>query len=154
RFLLDIPQELVSRPDADGESKPAARPRSENTERRSPTPRRSSPPHPRDEGRPTRQGNGFQFSRRSRPSAAESTPVRRSGRRAAPPTRRRGERRPASDAVAAVVTGDKVRHSAFGEGIVMSCEPSGADFEVTVAFTDGGGVKRLLLGLAGLEKIE
>ena len=155
RFLLDIPQELVSRPDADGESKPAARPRSENTERRSPTPRRSSPPVPRDESRPTRQDNGFQFSRRSRPStAAESVPVRRSGRRAAPPTRRRGARRPASNAVATVATGDKVRHSAFGEGIVMSCEPSGADFEVTVAFTDGGGVKRLLLGMARLEKIE
>jgi hypothetical protein len=36
----------------------------------------------------------------------------------------------------------------------MSCEPSGSDFEVTVAFTDGGGVKRLLLSMAKLEKIE
>ena len=66
-----------------------------------------------------------------------------------PPTRRRSAR-PA----AAFATGDKVRHSAFGEGIVMNCEPSGADFEVTVAFTDGGGVKRLLLSLANLEKME
>ena len=154
RFLLDIPQELVSRPNTD-EPKPAARPRDENAERRRSTPRGSSPLVPLDEGRPTRQDGGFQFSRRSRPSAdVESAPVRRSGRRASPPTRRRGARRPASDAVAAFSTGDKVRHSAFGEGIVMSCEPSGADFEVTVAFRDGGGVKRLLLGLARLEKIE
>ena len=36
----------------------------------------------------------------------------------------------------------------------MSCEPSGADFEITVAFKDGGGVKRLLLSLAPLEKVE
>ena len=154
RFLLDIPQELVSRPNTD-EPKPAARTRGENAERRRSTPRGSSPLVSLDEGRPTRQDGGFQFSRRSRLSAdVESAPVRRSGRRASPPTRRRGARRPASDAVAAFSTGDKVRHSAFGEGIVMSCEPSGADFEVTVAFRDGGGVKRLLLGLARLEKIE
>ena len=51
-------------------------------------------------------------------------------------------------------TGDKVRHKAFGEGIVTECKPSGGDYEVTVAFTDGAGVKRLLLGFAPLEKIQ
>ena len=50
--------------------------------------------------------------------------------------------------------GDKVRHSSFGEGIVMTCKPSGTDFEATVAFKDGHGVKRLLLSFAGLEKVE
>ena len=53
-----------------------------------------------------------------------------------------------------VSTGDKVHHATFGEGIVMSCKPSGDDFEVTVAFKEGHGVKHLLLGLAPLEKVE
>ena len=153
RFLLDIPQELVSRPDVT-ELKPAARTRPETSERRRSTSMGSFPPASPEEVRAEIRNSGFTFSRRSRPSTpAESTPVRRSGRRAAPPTRRRGARRQAA-AVASVSTGDKVRHSTFGEGIVMSCEPSGSDFEVTVAFTDGGGVKRLLLSMAKLEKIE
>ena len=56
-------------------------------------------------------------------------------------------------ALPSLATGDKVRHTIFGEGIVMSCTPSGQDFEVTVAFKDGGGVKRLLLSFAPLEKV-
>ena len=151
RFLLDIPQELVSRPDA---SEPAPQPRAQTRDSLS-APRAQRSATRQAGGRAAAQDNGFRFSRRSRPpSTVESTPVRRSGRRAAPPTRRRGERRRGSSAVSAVATGDKVRHSAFGEGIVMSCEPSGSDFEVTVAFTEGGGVKRLLLSMARLEKIE
>jgi DNA helicase-2/ATP-dependent DNA helicase PcrA len=53
-----------------------------------------------------------------------------------------------------LATGDKVKHATFGDGIVMSCKVSGVDFEVTVAFKEGKGVKRLLLGLAPLEKVE
>ena len=53
-----------------------------------------------------------------------------------------------------LTTGDKVRHATFGEGIVMSRTPSGEDFEITVAFKEGQGVKRLLLSLAPLEKVE
>ncbi len=151
RFLMDIPQEFVSRPDT-SEPAPKTQPKSRDTR---PTPSSGSFPLAPPEGR-GRQADGFRFSRRSRPPApaAESTPIRRSGRRASPPTRRRGERRRASGAAAAFSAGDKVRHSTFGDGIVTNCEPSGADFEVTVAFKDGGGVKRLLLGLARLEKIE
>ena len=55
---------------------------------------------------------------------------------------------------ATMKTGDKVRHSSFGDGVVVSSKPSGADFEVTVAFKEGQGVKRLLLGFAPLEKVE
>ncbi|MDO8691887.1 MAG: UvrD-helicase domain-containing protein [Dehalococcoidia bacterium] len=51
-----------------------------------------------------------------------------------------------------LVPGDKVRHTRFGEGTVVSCLPNGNDFEVAVAF-DGAGVKRLLLSFAPLEKI-
>jgi DNA helicase-2/ATP-dependent DNA helicase PcrA len=46
--------------------------------------------------------------------------------------------------------GDRVRHRAFGEGLVVSSRPAGEDVEVTVAFPDRG-VKRLLASLAGLE---
>jgi DNA helicase-2/ATP-dependent DNA helicase PcrA len=49
--------------------------------------------------------------------------------------------------------GEKVRHAIFGDGIVISTKPSGEDFEVTVAFTDGRGVKRLLLSFAPLETV-
>ncbi len=51
-------------------------------------------------------------------------------------------------------TGDKVRHNTFGEGMVVSCVPSSDDYEVTVAFTGGAGVKRLLLSFARLEKVD
>ena len=49
--------------------------------------------------------------------------------------------------------GDHVRHSKFGNGIVMNCLPTKDDHEVTVAF-EQASVKKLLLSLAPLEKIE
>ena len=70
-------------------------------------------------------------------------------------TRRRASEPAAPEAVTADFSvGDKVRHAKFGDGIVMSCKPSGTDFEATVAFKEGFGVKRLLLSFAGLEKVE
>ncbi len=50
--------------------------------------------------------------------------------------------------------GDHVGHPKFGQGVVVACleTPTRDDFEVTVAFK-GQGVKRLLAGLAGLEKL-
>ena len=50
--------------------------------------------------------------------------------------------------------GEKVRHSKFGEGIVVTCVPSGQDHEVTVAFKGESGIKMLLLSFAPLEKVE
>ena len=50
-------------------------------------------------------------------------------------------------------TGDKVRHKIFGDGIITNTKPSGEDLELTVAFNNAGGVKRLLLSFAPLEKI-
>jgi DNA helicase-2/ATP-dependent DNA helicase PcrA len=47
--------------------------------------------------------------------------------------------------------GEKVKHPAFGNGVVVSVRPSGDDHEVAVAFP-AGGVKRLLLSLAKLER--
>ncbi len=46
--------------------------------------------------------------------------------------------------------GDKVQHGKFGDGIVVSCTTVSGDYEVAVAFVDGG-VKRLLQSLAKLE---
>jgi len=48
--------------------------------------------------------------------------------------------------------GDHVLHAQFGEGVVVSCRSVRDDIEVVVAF-DGGGVKRLLLSFAPLEKV-
>jgi DNA helicase-2/ATP-dependent DNA helicase PcrA len=49
--------------------------------------------------------------------------------------------------------GDHVRHTQFGEGVVVSSQSVKDDSEVVVAFT-GQGVKKLLLSLARLEKVE
>lgn len=49
-------------------------------------------------------------------------------------------------------TGDRVTHSKFGQGIVMSSKLTGSDEEVTIAFTQEG-VKRLIASFAKLEKI-
>jgi len=45
-----------------------------------------------------------------------------------------------------------VIHGQFGNGIVMACDPSGDDLQITVAFKDGGGIKKLLQSLAKLKK--
>ncbi len=52
-----------------------------------------------------------------------------------------------------LTTGDKVRHAKFGEGIVTGTKATSGDVEVTVAFANGNGIKRLLLGMAPLEKV-
>ncbi len=77
----------------------------------------------------------------------------RASRRA--PATARPKARPAEeqDALPVLSTGDKVRHAKFGEGIVTTTKPSGADVEVTVAFIDEG-VKRLLQSFAKLQKVE
>jgi DNA helicase-2/ATP-dependent DNA helicase PcrA len=50
-------------------------------------------------------------------------------------------------------SGQKVRHPKFGEGMVVSAEPVDDDWKVTVAFKNGGGVKKLIAGIAHLEKM-
>ena len=62
---------------------------------------------------------------------------------------------PAEEAEAepAFAVGDRVRHEVFGSGIVVEAKASGDDMQVTVAFRDGHGIKRLLLGVAPLEKV-
>jgi DNA helicase-2/ATP-dependent DNA helicase PcrA len=48
--------------------------------------------------------------------------------------------------------GDHVHHTQFGKGVVVSCQPIKDDAEVLIAFN--GGVKKLLLSFAQLDKAE
>ncbi len=50
-------------------------------------------------------------------------------------------------------TGDEVLHEVFGQGVVVESKPAGGDEQVTVAFA-GVGLKRLMAGMAPMEKIE
>lgn len=54
-------------------------------------------------------------------------------------------------AIALPQAGDHVRHSMFGDGIVINCSPTRNDYEVTVAFSKDVGIKKLLLSLAPME---
>jgi len=49
--------------------------------------------------------------------------------------------------------GDKVKHKTFGEGIVLNTIATGDDVEATIAFKGPSGVKRIMLGIAPLEKL-
>ena len=49
--------------------------------------------------------------------------------------------------------GDRVKHSKFGIGVVVSCCPTKDDVEVTVAFPGVIGIKKLVQGFAKLEKV-
>ncbi len=127
RFLEDVPRDLIEGATPVEPSAPAR-----------PAARESVQTRVRPRPRPSANGGG-----ETRPEVERAR-------------RRRRERREAAPAAAPAYTaGDKVRHPAFGDGIVMSCEPAaGGDFQVTVAFKEGHGVKRLLLGFAPLEKVE
>ena len=153
RFLMDIPQELLEAPAqrggrAAGQSGVSSQDSGSSSQRsgvreRSATPNRAS---------------GTARSRSSTPSQARTrmgggVRARAGGRAPNVPGQRPVRGQPAA-ASAHLATGDKVTHKVFGEGIVTECKPSGGDFEVTVAFKDGAGVKRLLLGMAPLEKVE
>ena len=60
--------------------------------------------------------------------------------------------RPATRSADEFLPGEKVRHGAFGEGVVVSSSGSGSDTQLTVAFV-GEGVKRLMLSFAPIERI-
>ncbi len=66
-----------------------------------------------------------------------------------------GDREPdAGGAPQTFAPGDHVRHPKFGEGIVVSCEPSGMDYQAVVAFQGEAGIKKLLLSFAPLERVQ
>ncbi len=49
--------------------------------------------------------------------------------------------------------GDRVYHAKFGEGVILECVPIPGDYEITVFFEGGAGVKKLLASLAPMRKI-
>ncbi len=61
--------------------------------------------------------------------------------------------RPSSPKGPGFATGQKVRHPAFGEGLVVAVKEAGGDQEVTVVFATTG-IKRLLASYAKLERVE
>ena len=73
------------------------------------------------------------------------------GRQVAEVTEAPLERRPVLEAQ--FKTGDRVRHPSFGQGMVIESVVGGGDEEVTVAFDEHKGLKRLLASFARLEKI-
>ena len=77
--------------------------------------------------------------------------ARRHGRR--PPRRAPGDEGDPEHPLEAFNAGDHVRHPKFGEGIVVSCEPSGTDYQIVIAFQGEAGIKKLLLSFAPLERI-
>jgi len=60
---------------------------------------------------------------------------------------------PSNLATLELKAGDHVYHNQFGEGVVVNCKETKDDSEVVVAFV-GIGVKKLLLSLANLEKLD
>ncbi len=72
---------------------------------------------------------------------------------ASPDFNRDSQPSPRPSSTLTLKVGDHVRHSKFGPGIVMNCNPTRDDQELTVVFEEAG-VKKLLAGLAPLEKIE
>ena len=64
----------------------------------------------------------------------------------------RRERPPAADN-GGFDAGARVRHSKFGDGVIVSCVPDGDDYVVTIAFKGGPGIKKLMLSMASLELV-
>ena len=159
RFLLDIPEHLIKRVDKND-------PKPNTIERRS----RGGPLGTRQAAEGTGHRQGFEFSSTTRAGsrARPEMPKPKSGigsnsggkiklvpaRRPTPPRPRPPRRAANRNATTILKTGDKVSHGTFGEGIVMSSKQAGDDFEVTVAFKEGHGVKRLLMSFAKLTKVE
>ena len=50
-------------------------------------------------------------------------------------------------------TGDKVSHSKFGKGLIVSLKPLKKDYEATIAFEKPIGIKNLLLSIANIKKV-
>ena len=123
RFLADIPADLL-------------------------VPEGASGPKVRD--RPGRPAAGGMPERRQAVMAGRGERIQRSQVRRASAARSDGNAGSKADQLR---TGDKVRHSKFGEGVVVAVKAIPSDVQVTVAFKDGHGVKQLLMSFAPLEKL-
>ena len=59
-----------------------------------------------------------------------------------------------SEAKSKISIGDKISHPKFGVGIIVNRLVTDQDIELTVAFDNNKGIKRLLASYAPIEKIE
>ena len=155
RFLSEIPRELIYVPgQTEGESlgtsaqdnkiRPLISP-PVNNRTQSSKPSRSVASHsPRSSSRKDPSTERMRLPGSKHRQGKEVVPVRR---------RRVVNKIIAPHSKLSFKTGDKVKHTSFGEGIVLNFEPSGDDVQVTVAFKDSSGVKRLMAGIAKLEKL-
>jgi DNA helicase II / ATP-dependent DNA helicase PcrA len=126
RFLADIPRELLANPGKPSGSTMTA-------------PSRPRPRHPeRWESKDFEDEDGDDA-----PASNRATKVR-------PLTPIPSRDKPVR-ATTEFKEGDKVSHSTFGSGVVVSSKITGPDEEVQVAFA-GMGVKRLIVRYAGLKK--
>jgi DNA helicase-2/ATP-dependent DNA helicase PcrA len=90
------------------------------------------------------------LTQKSAVSESESPAQRRSLRyRSAP----KDDDRPPVPEDAVFSGGERVRHPRFGEGVVVGCVVKGDDQELTIAFKDETGIKKLLLSFAPLERL-
>ncbi len=139
RFLLDIPRELVmqTKGETDGG-------RASNRSGRGPLGTRQAAERVAA-GRRRRAATG-------KGPTSEAKPGSRGARKKTGPRSGDGGGSRVTSA-APYSAGDKVRHETFGEGMVMSCEPEGNDYKVTVVFDEAHGIKRLLLEFAPLKKL-
>lgn len=139
RFLADIPEEFV-----DGQ-RPGNR-RRESIDRAS-----MWNPTPITWDKPARSHSS---AGRGRERRAPAYPTRsdRPASRLPEPNPAANEPQTLRNAAAHFKTGQKVRHSKFGEGTVIESRVTGGDEEVTVAFP-GTGIKRLAASIAGLELV-
>jgi DNA helicase-2/ATP-dependent DNA helicase PcrA len=74
-------------------------------------------------------------------------------RPAAPPPRPAPVSRPRIPGERQFRDGDRVHHARFGDGVVVSSKLTRSDEEITIAFSNGGGIKVLLASIANLELI-
>ena len=146
RFLADIPRELIAGPGGQGATAVTLTPT-----------RGRFAAQDEDDDRPARQSSiEDEFVARPPRRRVDATPRRRSTvEDDASPLRSRADAAPRrlvkAETHLEFKAGDKVAHSTFGEGVVVSSKASGADEEVEVAFV-GKGVKRLIVRYAGLKK--
>ncbi|VAW43527.1 ATP-dependent DNA helicase UvrD/PcrA [hydrothermal vent metagenome] len=152
RFLQEIPEDL-----AEGGT---AQQRRESTTRQASSWSWSSS-SPQSSSRPKAKAKPKSYSWASkqksavkRPSAMQRSPAQQptpSPHRNLPkPRYEEDDLEPVGPQVAKYKTGQKVRHSKFGEGIVIESKLTGNDEEVSVAFTEVG-MKRLVASIAKLE---
>ncbi len=87
------------------------------------------------------------------PAETAAPKVRRTSPKSAPSLARAEPESARPEPLLSLSTGDKIMHAKFGAGIVVSVRPSDGDFEITVAFDGGAGIKRLLASFAPLERV-